>query len=92
MSNEDNNTQAKRLIDSPHNTAPFPSESTKNNLPSASNETINNPPVPRVPEEEGKTSDGDQLETTSNVGEEVGAHTSPTQDAPLESESTKTRT
>ena len=89
MSNESNNTQQKVPMDSPHNTAPIPNESTKNNLPSASNETIDNPPVCQVPEEKGKTSDGDKLETISNVGQEVAAPMIPTQDAPLGSESTK---
>ena len=89
MSNESNITQQKVSMDSPHNTTLIPNESTKNNLPSASNETIDNPPVCQVPEEKGKTSDGDKLETISNVGQEVAAPTIPTQDAPLGSESTK---
>ena len=82
MSNENNNMQQKVPMDSSHNTARIPNESTKNNLPSASNETKDNPPVCQIPEEKGKTSDGDKLETTSNVGQEVAAPTRPTQDAP----------
>ncbi len=64
MSTEDNNTQAKGSIESTSINVPSPSESTKNNEPPASIKTLNKDSCTlQFPEEEQKTSNGDDLET-----------------------------
>ena len=94
MSTEDNNEEAESSIDrTAINTTNVPSpriESTKPNELPTLDKTLNNICAPQFIEEEQKISNDNKIETTCNVGEEVGAPEIPNEDVPFHSASTKT--